>query len=138
MAAVFPIAKKYGAMVVGMTMDEGGIPETAQGRYEIALRILQAAETYGLPKEDILIDCLAQAGGGPATLEALRLVKGLGVGTTLGISNVSLGRPNRDALNAAFLAEALEAGLDAPIMDPASNTAMEVVRARQASLCKAE
>lgn len=126
LAAILPIAKRYGALVVGLTLDEGGIPATAGERLEIAHRIVSAAERYGTPREDVLIDCLvltasAQQAQVMETLGAIRLVKAvLGVKTVLGVSNVSFGLPGREALNAAFLAAACSAGLDAPILNPLS------------------
>lgn len=133
MEAIFPLVKKYGALVVGLTLDEEGIPETAEGRYAIAEKIVQTAETYGIPREDILIDCLtltasAQQQAVLATLEGIRLVKErLGVKTVLGVSNVSFGLPNRPLLNSIFLTAAMGAGLDAPILNPMSEDMMRAV-----------
>lgn len=124
MAAILPIAKKYGCLVVALTMDEQGIPPTAEERLRIAERIINQAAAYGLPKEDIIVDCLvltasAQQREVQETVKAVRLVKEkLGVKTTLGVSNVSFGLPARHLLNRTFLAAALAAGLDAPIMNP--------------------
>jgi 5-methyltetrahydrofolate--homocysteine methyltransferase len=135
MAAVFPIAKKYGALVVGLTLDDDGIPPTAAGRFLIAKRIVKTAKKYGICASNILIDCLvltasAQQEYAGEVIEAVRLVKTkLGVRTLLGISNVSFGLPNRGALNSAFLAAALGAGLDAPIINPLSAEIMNTVRA---------
>jgi len=135
MERVFPIAKKYGALVIGLTLDESGVPPTAQGRLAIARKIADTGGLYGVPKEDIIIDCLALTAGVhqeqlKETFEAVRLVKSeLGMKTVLGVSNVSYGLPGRDALNAAFLAGALEAGLDAAIMNPASERCGEVIDA---------
>ena len=132
MAELFPIVKKYGAVVVGLTLDEDGIPETAEGRYAIAEKIVLTAASYGIPKEDVIIDCLtltvsAQQNGVLATLDAIKLVKSrLGVKTILGVSNVSFGLPNRPLMNSTFLAAALGAGLDAPILNPMS---LEMMRA---------
>lgn len=118
------VARRYGAAVVGMTLDEGGVPETAEGRVAIAGRIVEAARACGIPKQDIFIDCMVTSEatdpeGAEVTLEALRQVKRtLGVKTVLGISNCSHGLPDREAVNRAFLARALEAGLDLPILDP--------------------
>ena len=133
MEEIFPIAKKYGAVVVGLTLDEDGIPPTAQGRLEIARRIVSTALRYCIPKSDILIDCLvltasAQQDQVMATLDAIKLVKSeLGVKTALGVSNVSFGLPSRERLNAAFLAAAFGAGLNAPILNPMSAKYMEIV-----------
>ena len=135
MDAVFPIAKKYGALVIGLTLDESGIPPTAGERFAIARRIVRRAEEYGIPREDLLIDCLvltasAQQEQVLETLRAIQLVKReLGVLTVLGVSNVSFGLPDRETLNATFLAAAFGAGLDAPILNPLSQKYMEVVGA---------
>ena len=137
LSAILPIAKKYGAAVVGLTLDEDGIPPTADGRYRIAEKIVSRALNLGIAKEDILIDCLVltvstdQALAGE-TLRAVRLVKeGLGVRTVLGVSNVSFGLPQREILNSGFLASALAMGLDLPIMNPLSTRYMDVVRAHR-------
>jgi 5-methyltetrahydrofolate--homocysteine methyltransferase len=133
MSELFPIVKKYGAVVVGLTLDEEGIPETANGRYAIAEKIVKTAEIYGIPKEDIIIDCLtltvsAQQSSVLATLDAIKLVKSrLGVKTVLGVSNVSFGLPNRPLMNSIFLSAAMGAGLDAPILNPMSDEMMRAV-----------
>lgn len=124
LAAVLPLCKKYGAAVVGLTLDEKGIPPTAEGRLAVAQKILNAALAAGLAKEDVCIDCLtlaasAEPGAGGETLRAVRLVKEkLGLKTVLGVSNVSFGLPNRPLLNQTFLAMALQEGLDLPILNP--------------------
>ncbi len=134
MEKVFPIAKKYGAAVLGLTLDENGIPPTAEGRFEIAEKILGTARKYGIPKKDVLIDCLtltasAQQKEVMATIDAIKLVKSrLGLKTVLGVSNVSFGLPRREQLNSVFLAAALGAGLDAPIINPLSDAVMDTVR----------
>ncbi|WRS27873.1 homocysteine S-methyltransferase family protein [Oscillospiraceae bacterium MB08-C2-2] len=134
MASIFPIVKKYGALVLGLALDEKGIPSTAEGRLAVARHIVETAESYGIPREDVLIDCLvltasAQQAQVMETLKAIKLVKQeLGVKTVLGVSNVSFGLPNRESLNATFLAAAFGAGLDAPILNPLSTRYMEVVR----------
>ena len=133
MKAIFPIAKKYGACVIGLTIDETGIPETAQGRLEIARRIVETALKYGIPKENLLIDTLVLAASASQdmtmeTLKALELIKTeLKVKTILGISNVSFGLPKRSLLNRAFLAMALSRGLDAAILDPFDKSMMETI-----------
>jgi 5-methyltetrahydrofolate--homocysteine methyltransferase len=137
MDAVFPLVKKYGGILVALTLDENGIPETAQGRVDIAKKILGRAKEYGIGKESFLFDALTMAvgagksgvapagcAGQPAlvTLECVRrLKKELGVKTILGVSNVSFGLPCRETLNFAFLSLALEAGLDAAIVNPNVN-----------------
>ena len=127
MKAVFPLVKKYGGVVVALTLDENGIPQTAKGRVQIAKKILSTAKEYGIDKKDIVFDTLAMAvsadsNAAKATLEAIRIIKNeLGCNTSLGISNVSFGLPNRDMLNSTFFALALENGLSAAIMNPYSN-----------------
>ncbi|NLW56163.1 MAG: dihydropteroate synthase, partial [Firmicutes bacterium] len=124
MATILPIVKKYGCLVVALTLDEQGIPKTAEERLAIAERIIKQAAEHAIPKEDIIVDCLvltasAQQQEVQETIKAVRLVKEkLEVKTTLGVSNVSFGLPARDLLNRTFLAAALAAGLDAPIMNP--------------------
>lgn len=127
--AILPLCKKYGAAVVGLTLDENGIPSKAQARFAIAERILQAALAAGIPREDVYIDCLtltasAQQEDVVETLRAVRMVKEqLGLRTVLGVSNVSFGLPCREQLNATFLTLALAHGLDLPILNP-NNAAM--------------
>jgi 5-methyltetrahydrofolate--homocysteine methyltransferase len=133
MDKIFPIAKKYGAIVVGLTLDENGIPSKAEDRVKIAERIIKRAEAYGIDKSDIIIDCLvltasAQQKEVKETIKAVRYVKeNLGVKTTLGVSNVSFGLPERELINRTFLAAALEAGLDAPILNPLSKEMMDTI-----------
>ncbi len=124
--AVLPVVKRYGCAVVGLTLDEDGIPPTAEGRLAAAERIVAAAEAHGIPRADVAIDCLVMAAATNQdevreTLRAVRLVKErLGVRTVLGVSNVSFGLPQRGLVNATFLAAALAAGLDLPILNPLS------------------
>ncbi|MBQ8310948.1 MAG: homocysteine S-methyltransferase family protein, partial [Clostridia bacterium] len=131
MEAIFPLVKKYGGLVVALTLDENGIPATAEGRVEIARRILDTAATYGIEKKDIIFDTLAMtvsadAQAGSVTLEALRRIRSeLGCHTSLGVSNVSFGLPNRDAVNSTFFAMALTSGLSAAIMNPYSADMMK-------------
>lgn len=133
MDKIFPIAKKYGACIVGLTLDENGIPSSAEDRLKIAERIIKRAEAYGIDKSDIIIDCLvltasAQQKEVKETIKAVRYVKEkLGVKTTLGVSNVSFGLPERELINRTFLAAALEAGLDAPILNPLSKEMMDTI-----------
>ncbi len=134
MQAIFPIVKKYGGVVIGLTIDEAGIPEHAQERYEIAKKIIACAASYGIPKRDIIIDCLvltasAQQAEVMETIKAVSMVKTLGVHTVLGVSNVSFGLPNRPLLNKTFLAMALSAGLDMPIMNPMDEEMMHTIEA---------
>lgn len=124
MNAVLPIAKKYGANIVALTLDENGLPENEEQRVVIAERIIKRAAEYGIGPERILVDCLtltvsAQQNAANDTLAAIRTVKEkFGVKTTLGASNISFGLPNRKLLNSTFLTMAMMAGLDAPITDP--------------------
>lgn len=121
---VLPLVKKYGACVVGLALNENGIPKTAEGRFEIAKKILDRALAYGIPKEDVFIDCLtltasAEQEGVVETLNALNKVKTeLGLKTVLGVSNISFGLPNRELVNQSFLTMALWNGLDLPIINP--------------------
>lgn len=132
---ILPIAKKYGAAVVGLTLDENGIPETAQERLKVAEKIVAAAEKYGISKENVLIDCLVLTASTNQdivmqTLRAVTLVKEkLGVKTVLGVSNVSFGLPERELINTTFLAAAFGAGLDMPILNPLSESYMKAVSA---------
>ncbi|MGN0032644.1 MAG: homocysteine S-methyltransferase family protein [Candidatus Limimorpha sp.] len=124
MNAIFPIAKRYGAVVLGLTMDDNGIPQTAEERFAIAERIVKRAENFGLPRHRIMIDtltltCSAQQPLVKETLRALRMVNDiLGLKTALGVSNVSFGMPNREVINSTFLAMALDNGLSMPIINP--------------------
>lgn len=132
---ILPLCKKYGAAVVGLTLDEQGIPTSAEGRFAIAQKIVKAATKIGIPKEDIYIDCLtltasAQQEGAAQTLEALsRCKRELGVRTVLGVSNISFGLPCRGYLNTTFLTMAMAAGLDLAIMNPNTPEMMAAVRA---------
>ncbi|MDX9871475.1 MAG: homocysteine S-methyltransferase family protein [Clostridia bacterium] len=134
-STILPLAKKYGAAVLALCLDENGIPEKAEGRLAIARKLVDHALETGLSKEDILIDCLVlTAAASPElsmeTIRALSLIKEeLGVATVLGLSNISYGLPQRSWLNAAFLALALGAGLDAPIANPSDARIAETVAA---------
>ena len=131
--AILPLCKKYGAAVVGLCMDENGIPQDRQGRVAIARRILEAALSYGIPKEDVLIDCLtltvsAQQEQAVETLAAVRAVKEeLGLHTVLGVSNISFGLPARENITASFLTQAMHAGLDLPIVNPNQSAVMDAI-----------
>ncbi|MGL4850498.1 MAG: homocysteine S-methyltransferase family protein [Clostridium sp.] len=130
---ILPIVKKYGAAVVGLTLDSRGIPEKAEERFNIAKRIVDKALEYGIKREDVYIDCLAltvsaQQKEVMETVKAIKMVKEkLGVKTVLGVSNISFGLPNRSIINETFLAVALGAGLDLPIMNPNTSGMMGVV-----------
>ncbi|WP_341480804.1 homocysteine S-methyltransferase family protein [Neobittarella massiliensis] len=121
---VLPLAKKYGAAVVGLTLDENGIPNRAEDRLAVAEKILAAALAAGIPREDVYIDCLVltasvQQAEVVETLKAVRMVKEqLGLKTVLGVSNISFGLPAREQINRSFLTLALAAGLDLPILNP--------------------
>lgn len=131
MEAVFPLAKKYGGLVVALTLDENGIPSDAQGRLAIARRILARAAEYGIDKKDIIFDPLAltvsaDPTAATETLHAVRLIgEELGCHTSLGVSNVSFGLPARELINSAFFTMALGAGLSAAIMNPYSAEMMK-------------
>ncbi len=132
---LLPIIKKYGAAVVGLTLDEGGIPEKAEGRFAIAEYILDTALAHGIRREDVYIDCLtltvsAQQEQAMETLRALRLVKErLGLRTVLGVSNISFGLPYRELVNQTFLSLAMANGLDLPIINPNIVSMMDAVSA---------
>lgn len=132
---ILPLAKKYGACVIGLTLDENGIPKTAEGRFSIAERIMNRALEYGIPKEDIIIDCLtltasAEQEGVKETLKAVkRVTQELGLKTVLGVSNISFGLPNREVINHTFLTMALENGLTLPIMNPNVSSMMGAFKA---------
>ena len=131
METVFPMVKKYGGVVVALTLDEDGIPETAEGRVKIAEKILDTAAKYGIERKDIIFDTLAMTISSDnkaalATLSSLKTIKNkLGCHTSLGVSNISFGLPNRDAVNGTFFALALENGLSAAIMNPYSTDMMK-------------
>ena len=138
MDAVFPLAKKYGGLIVALTLDENGIPEDADGRIEIAKKILEAAKEYGISPKDIIFDPLAltiSADNNAAreTLKAVKLINDeLGCKTTLGVSNVSFGLPERDIITSNFFTLALGHGLSAAIMNPYSAEMMKAYKAYMA------
>lgn len=121
---LLPIIAKYGGAVIGLALDENGIPDTAEGRFAIAEKIMERAMFYGIPKEDIIIDCLtltvsAEQKAAGETLKAMTMVREqLGLKNVLGVSNISFGLPNREIINKTFLTMALHSGLDLPIMNP--------------------
>ena len=135
LARILPIVKKYGAAVVGLTLDKEGIPQTAEGRVAIARRILEAALSYGIPKEDVWIDCLtltvsAQQEQAEETLRAVHAVRHeLGLQTVLGVSNISFGLPNRSLITQNFLIRAMHVGLTLPIINPNQREMMDAVAA---------
>ena len=133
--AVLPLVKKFGASVVGLTMDDKGIPKTVDKRFEVAERIIETAKSYGIAKEDIVIDCLclaqaAEPDSGVVTLETLRKVsRELGVATVLGVSDISFGMPDRKIINLSFLSQAISQGLNAAIVDPTIEGVVETILA---------
>lgn len=138
MDTVFPLAKKYGGLIVALTLDESGIPERAEDRLAIARKILAEAERYGIDKKDIIFDPLAltisaDPTSATETLRALRLIsEELGAHTSLGVSNVSFGLPTRDIINGSFFSLALANGLSAAIMNPYSAEMMKTYFAHRA------
>jgi 5-methyltetrahydrofolate--homocysteine methyltransferase len=131
---VLPLAKKYGAAIIGLVLDKKGIPDTAEGRLVIARRIRNAARRIGIPDNDIIIDCLtltvsAEQKRSAETLRSIRLVKQkLGLATVLGVSNISFGLPQRPLISSTFFAMAMEAGLDAAIINPKDKPMMDAWR----------
>lgn len=135
METIFPLVKKYGGLVVALTLDESGIPETAAERVAIAERILKKAAEYGIDKRDLIFDTLAMTvsadpNSAKVTMDALEEIKTrLGCHTSLGVSNVSFGLPNRDMINGTFFALAMQKGLSAAIMNPFSAEMMKAYHA---------
>lgn len=130
MHSIFPLMKKYGGTVIALTIDENGIPDTAQGRVEIARKIMETAATYGIEKKDIIVDALAmtvsaEQQAAAVTLEALKRIREeLGLYTSLGVSNISFGLPQRENVNTTFFTMAMQNGLNAAIINPASKPMM--------------
>ena len=130
MEEIFPIVKKYGAVVVALTIDDNGIPSDAIGRYKIAKNIVETAQKYGIDKKDIVVDplCMTISSDKDAanqTLKALSMIKeNLGVKTILGVSNISFGLPKRELINHTFFTSALRCGLDFGIINPGSDSMM--------------
>lgn len=125
MREVFPLAKKYGAVIVCLLLDENGIPQTAKGRIEIAKRIISTASEYGISENNLIFDALTMTvstdkSNALTTIETLRELRSMGLHTVLGVSNISFGLPKRDAINTAFFTMALENGLSAGIINPLS------------------
>ncbi|WP_321823056.1 homocysteine S-methyltransferase family protein [Pyramidobacter piscolens] len=135
LASVLPVAKKYGACVLGLCLDDGGIPQTAEARFAVAQKILDRAAALGIPKDDVFIDCLtltasAQQDLALETIKAVRMVsERLAVKTTLGVSNVSFGLPRRPLINRTMLAAALANGLSAAIVNPGEKSVQETLAA---------
>lgn len=131
--AVLPVAKKYGGTVIGLTLSEE-VPKKCEERIAIAKKIIKRAEDYGLRKEDLIIDCLtltvsAQQAEASETLKALKVITEMGLKTTLGVSNISFGLPNRPLINRTFLTLAMEAGLTMPIINPMDRALMDCISA---------
>lgn len=130
MKDIFPLVKKYGGVVVCLCLDENGIPETAQGRIDIAKKIIGTAEEYGIDKKDLVVDALTMTistnkDNALETLKAVKYIRNeLGIGTVLGVSNISFGLPKREAINTVFFTLALENGLSAGIINPLSESMM--------------
>lgn len=125
MREIFPLVRKYGGVVVGLTLDEDGIPSTAQGRLAIADKIYRTAESYGISSKNIVIDALTMTmstdmNSAKTTLEVVKKIKANGGRTVLGVSNISFGLPQRELVNAAFFSMAMDAGLSAGIINPNS------------------
>lgn len=131
MDTVLPLVAKYGGVLVALTLDENGIPDTVAGRVAIAEKIIDKAKAYGIQKKDIIVDPLtltvsSDAGSGNITLGAVQALTNIGVHTILGVSNISFGLPRRDLINPVFFAQALQAGLSAAIMNPFLQGMMDV------------
>ena len=140
MKNVFPLVKKYGGGLIALTIDESGIPETAAGRASVAEKIITRAKEYGISPKDIIVDPLAltvssNPDSAEVTLEAVRLIRALGVKTSLGISNISFGLPRRELVTSVFYANALQCGLNCAIMNPFSEAMMNVYYAHRALHC---
>lgn len=138
MDEVFPLVRKYGGVVVGLTIDEEGIPKDAEGRVRVASKIINEAAKYGIDKKDIVIDVLtmtisSEKDGAKVTLEALKRVREeFGVRTVLGVSNISFGLPRRPIVNSYFYAMAMQNGLTAGIINPSSEDMMKAYRSYNA------
>lgn len=137
MSNVFPIVQKYGGTLIALTIDESGIPDDAKDRVKIAEKIIERAAQYGIKKKDIIVDPLAltvssNSESAKVTLEAIRLLKETGVKTSLGVSNISFGLPQRDIVTGVFYANALENGLNCAIMNPFSTSMMNTYYAFRA------
>ena len=130
MKQVFPLAKKYGGVVVGLALDEDGIPDTVEGRLAVAEKIYKTAESYGIARKDIVIDALTMtmstdSNSANITLETVRRIKAQGGRTVLGVSNISFGLPQREIITSAFFTMAMQAGLSAGIVNPNSQAMMQ-------------
>ncbi len=131
MESIFPIAARYGGVIIALTLDDNGIPETADGRLKIAEKIIATAAQYNIPAKDIIVDPLAMAissdsSSALVTLECLERFSKMGIKTSLGVSNVSFGLPQRNIITSTFFAMALRCGLNAAIMNPHSKEMMDI------------
>jgi len=135
LSSILPLAKRYNAAIIGLTIDDGGIPREASKRIKIAHKIVERAEILGIPREDIVIDCLsiaasADVASARVTLDVIRnITNDLNISTAVGISNISFGMPERARINISFLAMCVEAGLSAAILDPTDQDVMYAVLA---------
>lgn len=137
LGSILPLVKKYGACVVALTLDENGIPDYAADRIRIAEKILSRAKEYGIPEENVIVDCLtltvsAQQEQAAETLNAVYEIHKKGLKTTLGVSNISFGLPERQKVTACFLAQALAMGLDMPIINPEQSVLRDTISAHKA------
>ena len=137
MSKIFPLAKKYGGAIIALTMDEGGIPQSADQRVEIAEKIAKRAAEYGIPSARLIFDPLALSvssdkNAARVTLDAVRMLTERGYKTSLGVSNVSFGLPEREKINAAFFGMALSAGLTMAIINPKSTAMLDTYHAHVA------
>ena len=140
MDVIFPLVKKYGGVIVGLCLDEQGIPETAQDRYEVAQKIVNTAATYGIEKKDIVLDALAMTissntASAKITLDTIRMItEQLHCHSILGVSNISFGLPHREIINSHFLTMAINNGLSCAIINPGNESMMRAYRASCALL----
>ena len=141
MREIFPLVKKYGGVLIALTIDENGIPETAEGRVKIALGIIKEAEKYGIASKDIIVDPLCMSvssdkNSAAVTLECIEKLKALGIKSSLGVSNISFGLPGREYINSSFFTLALKNGLNAAIMNPGSVEMMKAYKTYNALMAK--
>lgn len=143
MDAIFPLVRKYGGTLIALTLDEKGIPDRPEDRFELALKIIKEAEKYGIEKKDIIVDPLVMtvssgADSAVVTLESVKMLHEAGIRTSLGVSNVSFGLPEREQLNSIFFANAMQLGLDCAIMNPGNEKMMNAYAAFNALNCRDE
>ncbi|MBQ7653861.1 MAG: homocysteine S-methyltransferase family protein [Clostridia bacterium] len=143
MDSIFPLVKKYGGTLIALTLDEKGIPEQPEKRFELALKIIDEAKKYGIDKKDIIVDPLVMtvSSGKTSAVVTLKTVKMLheaGIRTSLGVSNVSFGLPEREQLNSIFFANAMQLGLDCAILNPMNEKMMDAYASFNALNCRDE